>query len=75
MVKTDIKTLKIYIKQNFYFLHSFNRNTKMLNKSAQSSIASPGVVSYWRLEELENNIEDFSACLSKQMQFSALGLV
>lgn len=74
-MKIDIKTLKIYIKQNFYSLHSFNLNTKMLNSSAQPTTASPDVVSYWRLEELENNIEDFSACLSKQMRFSALGLV
>lgn len=70
MAKTYVKTLKIYINQNFFSLHSFNPNIKMLKNSAQPSVASsPGTVSYWGLEDLDKNIEDFSACLPRQMQF------
>lgn len=43
MVKTYMKTLKIYIDQNFFSLHSFNPNIKMLQNSAQPTLASsPG---------------------------------
>lgn len=70
MVKTYRKTLKIYINQNFFSLHSLNLNRKMLKNSAQPTVAgNPGLVSYWGLEDLENNIEDFPACLSRHMQF------
>lgn len=75
MVKIYMKTLKIYINQNFFSLHGFNLNTKMLGNSAQPTVASPGSVSYRKLKDLDNNIEDFSACLSRQMQFPALGFV
>lgn len=65
MVKTYMNTLKIYIDQNFFSLHSFNLDIKTLKNSAQPTVASrPGFISYWGLEHLDNNIEDFSARLS-----------
>jgi len=46
VVKIDITTLKIYMKQNFYSLHSFILNTKMFDNSAQPATASLDEVSY-----------------------------
>lgn len=43
VVKIYMKTSKIYINQIFFFLQSFNLNIKMLENSAQPTVAStPG---------------------------------